>query len=135
MKILGILVMLSYIALFLAIFIVHRINRFTEIEHIKQCLCICIGVLFSLIITRLVSKNNTCSHYLQNIDGLYDICSQNTGIYFILSLILFLCFVSVLYAARGANKIPLLRVNKTNTMKERANRSVRLVDIQDNKNV
>ena len=135
MKIYGILITLSYVALFLAIFTINRVTKNTEINYKKQLLCIVLGNAFSIIIVHFLKEGTISSYFLQNIDEAQEICSQSIGVYLIMSLILFSCFAAVFTLPKNSNSINLLEIYKENIMGRESTCSVKLVDISDKKNV
>ena len=135
MKIYGILITLSYVTLFLAIFIIKRVTQHTEINYKQRLLCIFIGAAFSIIIIRFLKDGSISSYFLQNIDEIQKICSQNIGIYLMISLILFSCFAAVFTLPKNSNSMNLLEIYKENVTTSESTCSVKLVDISDKKNV
>ncbi len=135
MKIYGILITLSYVALFLAIFIISRVTKNIEINYKKQLLCIVLGNAFSIIIIHLLKDGSISSYFLQNVDEVQEICSQSIGVYLMISLILFSCFAAVFTLQKNPNSMNLLSKYKKNATIDESTCSVKLVDISDKKNV
>ena len=134
MKIYGILIALSYVALFLAIFIINRVTQYTKIHYKKQLLCLVIGNAFSVIIVHFLNKDGN-SYFLQNVVGIQKICSQNIGIYLMISLILFSCFAAVSLLLKNTSSINLLSIHNGDSTTSQSIYSVKLIDISGKENV